>query len=113
MITAGSLREIIKIQKPVRVQNDTGGVSTSYEDVITRTYAEVKEDRSNSPLIAGQENIINSIKFKIRYRPVEYLKIGYRIVWRDFNYTIRNIKVGRLRTYIEITSNADMETSER
>ena len=113
MIAAGELRDIIKIQEAQRVSDGSGGYETTFVDVISKTYAKVVEERSNGNLIANKEDIINTISFVIRYRPVEFLKVGYRIVWRGFNYTINNIKVDRLRTTISVYCNAEMETSER
>lgn len=113
MIAAGDLRDIIKIQEPVRVSDGSGGYDTTYVDVISKTYAKVVEDRSSSQVVADQDNINNSVHFKIRYRPVLFLKIGNRLIWRNFIFTINNIKIDYLRTEIDIFVNSDMETSER
>ena len=113
MINAGDLREIIKIQEPQRVSNGSGGYTTTYIDVIPKTYAMVVEERSNPKEIANQENINNYIHFKIRYRPIDFIKLGYRIVWRGFNFTINNIKIDVMRTEIDIFVNSEIETSAR
>lgn len=113
MISAGKLREIIKIQRPERVSNGSGGFDTVYNDLISRTYAQVVEQRSNPELVANQENIVNYVRFRIRYRPVIYIKNGDRLVWRGFNFTVNNSKVDPMRTQIEIFVNSEMETTQR
>lgn len=113
MISAGELRDVIKIQQPIRVQTDSGGFTTTYVDIISKTYAKVVEERSNGVVTASQEDIINYLHFKIRYRPNNFIENGYRLVWRGFNFTINNIKVDTLRTEINIFVNAEIETSER
>lgn len=113
MISAGELREIIAIQKPERTPNGSGGYDTVYIDVIPKTYAKVVEKRSNSDLVADQDNIKNYVHFRIRYRPLNFLKLGYRVIWRGFVFTINNIKVDPLRTEINIFASIEIETSER
>jgi len=113
MIEAGELREIIKIQQPVRIADGSGGFETTYNNIITKTYAKVVEETSKSVVVADQDNIYNKVHFRIRYRPIKHLKLGYRLVWRDFNFTINNIKVDPFRTSISILVSSDMETSER
>lgn len=112
MISAGSLREKLLIERPVRVANGSGGFDTTYEEVLN-TFAMVVEERSNPELMANQENIINYVHFRIRYRPVIFIKIGDRLVWRGFNFTVNNSKVDPLRTQIDIYVNSEMETSQR
>lgn len=112
MLKAGELREKIIVQRPVRVQDNTGGFDTTYTTLLN-TFAKVVEERSNPDLVANQENISNYVHFKIRYRPIVPLKIADRLVWRGFNFTVNNIKVDPLRTSIDIYVNQQMETSER
>lgn len=112
MLRAGELREKIIVQRPVRVQDNTGGFDTTYTTLLN-TFAKVVEERSNPDLVANQENISNYVHFKIRYRPIVPLKIADRLVWRGFNFTVNNIKVDPLRTSIDIYVNQEMETSER
>lgn len=112
MIRAGELREKLKIQRPSRVANGSGGYITTYSDLIN-TYAMVVEKRSSGDLIGSQENITNSVQFRIRFRPVLNIQIGDRLVWRDYNFTINNILVDPLRTSIDIFVNAQMESSRR
>lgn len=113
MVRAGELREILKVQRPTRVSNGSGGFTTTYSDIIERTYAKVVEERSTPEMIGGQENINNYVHFRIRYRPVIAIKIADRLVWRGFNFIVNNIKVDPLRTYIDIYVNSEMETSIR
>jgi len=113
MIPAGELREIIKVQRPARVSNGSGGFTTTYDDLLQRTHAKVVEERSNPQLIANQEDIVNYVHFAIRYRPDIPIKNADRLVWRGFNFIINNIKVDPLRTQIDIYVNSEMETSER
>lgn len=113
MIPAGELREIIKVQRPTRVSNGSGGFTTTYADLLAKTYAKVVEERSNPQLIANQEDIVNYVHFAIRYRPDIPIKNADRLVWRGFNFIINNIKVDPLRTQIDIYVNSEMETSER
>lgn len=112
MIGSGLLREKITFQEPVRVSNGSGGFTTTYNDVLD-TFAKVEEVRSNSDLIASQENIKQLVKFTIRFRPVINIENGFRAVWRGFNFIVNNIKVDHLRTTIEITAFSEMETSIR
>lgn len=112
MVRAGTLREKITFQEPVRVSNGSGGYTTTYTDVLN-TFASVEEVRSNPALIANQEDIDQFVKITIRYRPVLPLENGYRAVWRGFNFIVNNIKVDPLRTKIEILVHSEMETSMR
>lgn len=111
-ISAGELREKIKFQRPIRTSNGSGGFTTVYDDLLS-TFASVKEERSNAQLTANQEDIVNYVYFKIRYRPDFSVKNADRLVWRDFNFIVNNIKVDTLRTQIEIYANSEIETSER
>ena len=112
MLRAGELREKIVIQAPIRTEIGGGAYETTYTQRLA-TYAMVVEERSNPNLVGSQENIQNYVHFKIRYRPQIEIKIGDRIVWRDFNFIVNNIKVSGLRTQIDIFVNSEMETSNR
>ena len=112
MILAGELREFINFSRAVRVSNGSGGFVTTYGSILD-TYAVVVEDRSNPQLIANQENIVNYVHFKIRYRPDLAIVNGDRLMWRDFPFIVNNIKVDPLRTQIDIFCNSEIETSER
>lgn len=112
MITAGELRELIKFLSPLRADNGSGGFNTTYSEYLS-TYAAVVEESSKPQIIAGQEDIINYVHFKIRYRPDVGIKNGDRLTWRGFNFTVNNIKVSGLRTKIDIFCNSEIETSER
>lgn len=111
-LSAGSLREKIQIQIPVRTPNGSGGYETTYEDFLN-TYAAVTEINPSADVIASQQDLKTLVQFKIRYRP-ENIKIGYRIIWRDFIFTVASsMKVDHLRTTITITAASEIETSER
>lgn len=112
MITAGELREKLVFSHPTRVSNGSGGFTTTYTPFLD-TFAAVVEERSNPQLIANQENIVNYVHFKIRYRPDLPVLNGDRMTWRGFVFTVNNIKVDPLRTQIDIYCNSEMETSER
>jgi len=111
-ITAGELREKLEFSSPTRVSNGSGGFTTTYEPFLN-TFAAVVEERSNPQLIASQENTVNQVHFKIRYRPDFPVKNADRMTWRGFVFTVNNIKVDPLRTQIDIYVNSEMETSER
>ena len=112
MIKAGELREKISFSRATRVGNGSGGFITTYESFLD-TFATVVEERSNPQLIASQENTVNQVHFKIRYRPDFPVKNADRMTWRGFNFTVNNIKVDPLRTQIDIFCNSEMETSQR
>lgn len=111
-IPAGELREKITFSRPKRISNGSGGFITNYVEFLN-TYASVVEDRSNPQLIANQEDIVNYVHFKIRYRTDFPVKNADRLIWRTFNFTVNNIKVDTLRTQIDIYVNSEIETSER
>lgn len=111
-ITAGELREKLAFSRAVRTPNGSGGYVTTYP-VFLNTFAAVVEERSNPQLIANQENIVNYVHFKIRYRPDLPVKNADRMTWRNFNFTVNNIKVDPLRRQIDIYANSEIETSER
>lgn len=112
MIKAGELREKISFSRATRVSNGSGGFTTTYATFLD-TFAAVVEERSNPQLIASQENTVNQVHFKIRYRPDFPVKNSDRMTWRGFIFTVNNIKVDPLRTQIYIYVNSEMETSER
>lgn len=112
MIKAGELREKVLIERPVRTELGGGAFETTYISILN-TFAMVVEERSNPEMVANQENIINYVHFRIRYRPEIYIKIADRITWRDFTFIINNIKVSSLRSQIDIYVNSEMETSKR
>src|SRR6478736_7680199 len=111
-ITAGELREKLNFSRSVRVLNGSGGFITTYNSFLD-TFAAIVEERSNPQLIANQENIVNYVHFKIRYRPDFPVINSDRMTWRGFVFTVNNIKVDPLRTQIDIFCNSEMETSER
>lgn len=112
MIRAGELREKLVFSSPVRVSNGSGGFTTTYTEYLD-TFAAIVEERSNPQLIASQENTVNYVHFKIRYRPDFPVKNADRMTWRGFVFTVNNIKVDPLRTQIDIYCNSEMETSNR
>ena len=112
MILAGELREKLNFSRSVRVPNGSGGFTTTYNSFLN-TFAAIVEERSNPQLIASQENTVNQVHFKIRYRPDFPVKNADRMTWRGFIFTVNNIKVDPLRTQIDIYCNSEMETSER
>jgi len=111
-ILAGELRDKLVFSSPERVPNGSGGGEFVYTPFLN-TFAAVVEERSNPQLISGQENIINYVHFKLRYRPDFPVKNADRMTWRGFNFTVNNIKVDPLRTQIDIYCNSEIETSER
>lgn len=112
MIKAGELREKLIFSRATRVSNGSGGFTTTYASFLN-TFAAVVEQNSNPQLIANQENIVNYIHFKLRYRPDFPVLNADRMTWRGFNFTVNNIKIDPLRTQIEIFCNSEIETSER
>lgn len=113
MVRAGELREKIQVSAPLRTPIGGGSHDTTYPTVKLNTFAAVVEARSNPEMIANQENIVNYVHFKIRYRPEVFLNIGDRLTWRGFYFIVNNIKVDYLRTQIDIYVNSEMETSSR
>lgn len=112
VLNAGRLRELVLIKKPERISNQSGGYSTEYVEVM-RTFASVREVQPSADIIASQENVISLTEFIIRYRPDHNLEIGYRIEWRDFNFTLNRFKVDPARTVIIITANSEIEETKR
>ncbi len=111
-ITAGELREKLNFSRSVRVPNGSGGFTTTYNSFLD-TFAAIVEERSTPQVISSQENVIDYVHFKIRYRPDLPVKNADRLTWRGFNFTVNNIKVDPLRTQIDIYVNSEIETSDR
>ncbi len=111
-ILAGELRDKLVFSRSARVPNGSGGGEFIYTPFLN-TFAAVVEDRSTPQVIASQENTIDYVHFKLRYRPDLPVKNGDRLTWRGFNFTVNNIKVDPLRTQIDIYVNSEIETSER
>jgi len=111
-ILSGELREKLSFSRAVRVPNGSGGFTTTYDEYLN-TFAAIVEERSNPQLISGQENIVNYVHFKIRYRSDFPVLNADRMTWRGFIFTVNNIKVDPLRTQIDIYCNSEMETSNR
>jgi len=112
MILAGELREKLSFSRVTRTPNGSGGFTSSYASFLD-TFAAIVEERSSPQSIANQENTVNQVHFKIRYRPDFPVKNADRMTWRGFIFTVNNIKVDPLRTQIDIYCNSEMETSER
>lgn len=112
MIRAGELREKLVFSRATRTPNGSGSFTATYAPFLN-TFAAVVEESSNPQLIANQENTVNYVHFKIRYRPDFPVKNADRMTWRDFIFTVNNIKVDTLRTQIDIYCNSEIETSER
>jgi head-tail adaptor len=112
MIRAGELREKISIDRPIRTPLGGGASDATYMNLLN-TFAMVVEERSDPEMIANQENIVNYVHFKIRYRPEIYIKLSDRLTWRGFYFIVNNIKVSALRSQIDIYVNSEMETSRR
>lgn len=112
MIKAGELREKLNFSRVTRTPNGSGGFTNTYTSFLD-TFAAIVEERSNPQLIGSQENAVNYVHFKIRYRPDFPVLNADRMTWRGFVFTVNNIKVDPLRTQIDIFCNSEMETSER
>jgi len=113
MISAGELKDKIVIERPENVSNGSGGFETVYTPILN-TFARVREKQPSTDLIASQQNIYNVVEFLMRYRPQTFIKIGDRVTWRGFTFTVANsMIVDALRTSITILATAEMETSER
>lgn len=111
-LAAGTLREKLEFSRPTRTPNGSGGFTTEYIPFLN-TFAAIVEERSNPLLISNQEDIVNYVHFKIRYRPDFAVLNADRMTWRGFIFTVNNIKVDPLRTQIDIYCNSEMETSKR
>lgn len=112
MISAGRLRDKIDISRPIRTPIGGGAYDTTYDPILS-TYSQVNELRSDPTQLAGQDNIYNFVSFKMRYRPEVFIKNGDRLTWRGNVFTVNNIKVDYLRTFIEIFVSSEIETSQR
>lgn len=111
-LRAGELREQIIISSPVRTKNDSGGSATVFaQKLVTR--AAVKELKSDPNLLASQEDIIQLVSFRIRYRPVIDILNGDQLTWRGNEFTVNSIKVDHLRIEIEIICRSEINTSNR
>lgn len=111
-IQAGRLREQIEILSPVRVPNDSGGSVTEYvSKMVTR--AEQVEERSVPDVIANQEDIVNTVRFRFRYRRNVDIVNGDKMIWRQRDFIINNAKVDPNRTVIEILCVLEMDNSNR
>lgn len=111
-ISAGLLRDKITVERPVRTSIGGGAYDTTYTPILS-TFSQVIEKRSDPAQVAGQENIYNFVSFRMRYRPDIFIKNGDRLTWRGNVFTVNNIKVDYLRTFIEIFVSSEMETSQR
>lgn len=112
MIRAGRLREQIEILSPVRIPNDSGGSTTEYVPKLT-TRAEQLELTSTPEVITSQEDIINTVRFRFRYRANIDVVNGDKMIWRQREFIINNAKVDPNRTVIEILCVLEMDNSNR
>ncbi len=112
MISAGRLKDKIKIYRPTAVKNDSGGDVYS-NNIYISTYAEVIELSSDPAEIAKQENIKQVIKVTIRYRPTLALSNGDLMEWRGSTFVLNNFKVDAQRTSIEMYCTFVDNTSKR
>ena len=112
IVHAGQLSETIKISRPTRDPNGSGGGDFIYTEILT-TYAGVEENEPNNDLIAQQADIIQVFKFKIRYRQDVKIKIADIIEWRGRKLEILGFNGSFLnRQYIEIKAKAQLETTD-
>lgn len=111
MIRSGALKEIAVVQRPERVQNDSGGWVTSYVDVLNPMYCNVTQERVSTDMIASQQNMIQPFTFEARYRTDVVFEIGDRIVWRDRNFSLIGFRWDINRTKLIITATTDNEST--
>lgn len=112
MLTAGSLREKIIIERQQSVQQPDGGMETVWA-TLHETFASVAEKRPSVDVIAQQQNIQTLIEIKIRYNPEVNIQAGDRIEWRGFYFMSMAPKVDPLRREILFTAYSEMEETER
>lgn len=112
MVLAGELKERVVFYEPIRVQDASGDFVTTYAEILN-TYAKVVQSKSLPNTENGKETIINYLTIIIRYREDLAILNGFKAVWRNNDFIVNNIKVDSLRTGIEITVIADIETSDR
>lgn len=110
-IAAGRLKEIATVQRPERVQNDSGGWVTSYVDVLNPMYCNVTQERVSTDMIASQQAMIQPFEFETRYRTDIVLQIGDRIVWRGRNFSLIGFRWDINRTKLIITATTDNEST--
>lgn len=111
MIRSGALKEIAVVQRPERVQNDSGGWVTSYVDVLNPMYCNVTQERASTDMIASQQNMIQPFTFEARYRTDVVFEIGDRIVWRGRNFSLIGFRWDINRTNLIITATTDNEST--
>lgn len=113
MVTAGRLKEIARIQRPIRVRNGSGGFTTTHADVLNPMYCDVRQNVPSTDVIASQANIIQPFIFVTRYRTDVEVQIGDRILWRDRTFSILGFKWDINRSELIITaSTANESTSD-
>lgn len=111
MIRSGTLKEIAVVQRPERVQNDSGGWVTSYVDVLNPMYCNVTQKSVSADMIASQQAMIQPFEFETRYRTDIVLQIGDRISWRGRNFSLISFRWDINRVQLIITATTDNETT--
>lgn len=110
-IVSGRLKEIAKIQRPVRTPDGAGGHLTVFEDVLSPMYCDVRQHTPSTDVIASQANIIQPFSFITRYRTDIPFEIGDRIVWRNRFFSILGFKWDINRTELIISATTDNEST--
>lgn len=111
MVIAGRLKEIARIQRPIRVKNGSGGFTTDHVDVLNPMYCDVRQHTPSTDVIASQANIIQPFTFVTRYRTDVEFQIGDRILWRDRTFSILGFKWDINRSELIITAAAANENT--
>lgn len=108
MRTAGRLKELAKIQRPIRERNGSGGFKTTgYEDVVSKMYCDVKQLVPSTDVIASKAVMLQPFQFTCRLNPEVVIQIGDSIVWRERKFSILGFNWDINRTTLTITAAAE------
>lgn len=111
MLTAGRLKERIKVERFTETELPSGSVSKTWT-TIHEPFCDLQEKSASIDTVATLETLPQVFIFTLRYNPeVSYVK-GDRITWRNRVFKIHSFQVDASRTTTVITAKALNETTQ-
>lgn len=106
-------REKVTFQRQVRTTDANGEPTTEWVTFYQPAAVKLTEVSPSLDIIAQQENVSMFVNINMRYNPEIEIKLGDRILWREFTLHSIRTKTDRVKRKVEILCTSEIETSDR
>lgn len=108
MLTAGTLRELISVERLESVELPDGSSKAQWTTKL-ETYAHVRVEGADLDTMASQDNLYQVTTFRIRYRTDNVITSEDRIAWRGRYYKLHTIRPDVLRRFVDLITRVRAE----